>query len=162
VKGIKPSIHKVPRGHLGGYFQKVLSMCLGGIGWANCFRTHNELNMCPLGKYPLAPSVNRVANGIHPRRAEARTRTPLQPLVEYGGRLVPIGSIDSPVVTDTSDEVVPDSEAGDEVVDLAEEEEAQARDARYRGELTFHAEVEAARLDPAPEYEPVPEYTESE
>jgi hypothetical protein len=46
VKEIKGSIHKV------------LSMYLGGIGWANCFRTHNELNMCPLGKYPLAPSVN--------------------------------------------------------------------------------------------------------
>jgi hypothetical protein len=71
---------------------------------------------------------------------------------------VPIGSIDSPITTDTSEEVVPDSEAGDEVVDLAEEEEAQARDARYRGELTFHAEVEAARLDPSPEYERAPEY----
>jgi hypothetical protein len=56
-KEIKGSIQKVPRGHLGGYFYKVLSMYLGGIGWVNCFRTHNELNMCPLGKYPLAPSV---------------------------------------------------------------------------------------------------------
>ena len=29
-----------------------------GIGQANCFRTHNELTMDLLGKYPLAPSEN--------------------------------------------------------------------------------------------------------
>ena len=32
-------------------------MDLLGIGQANCFRTHNELTMGLLGKYPLAPSV---------------------------------------------------------------------------------------------------------
>ena len=32
-------------------------MGLVGNGWANCFRTHNELTMGLLGKYPLAPSV---------------------------------------------------------------------------------------------------------
>jgi hypothetical protein len=64
-------------------------------------------------------------------------------------------------LTNDSDEIVPDSEGG-EVVNLAKEEEAQARDARYRGELTFHAEVEAAWADPSPEYEPAPAYTESE
>ena len=34
-------------------------MCLLGIGWALCFRTHNELTMCLLGKCTLAPSVSR-------------------------------------------------------------------------------------------------------
>jgi hypothetical protein len=107
--------------------------------------------------------VSRVIRG-YPLRAEPMP----QPLVEYDGRLVPIGMVDQPIdLTDDSDDIVPDSEGG-EVVDLAEEEEAQARDARYRGELTFHAEVEAARADPSPEYErapsyePAPEYTESE
>jgi hypothetical protein len=32
--------------------------------------------------------VNRVVNGVHPRRAEGARRSPLQQLVEYGGRLV--------------------------------------------------------------------------
>ena len=31
-------------------------MGLVGNGWANCFRTHNELTMGLSGKYPLAPS----------------------------------------------------------------------------------------------------------
>jgi hypothetical protein len=102
--------------------------------------------------------VSRVIRGYLLARAELMP----QPLVEYDGRLVPIGTVDSPIdLTDDSDDIVPDSEGG-EVVDLAEEEEAQARDARYRGELTFHAEVEAARADPSPEYEPAPAYSESE
>ena len=33
-------------------------MGLVGNRWANCFRTHNELTMGLLGKYPLAPSDN--------------------------------------------------------------------------------------------------------
>ena len=32
-------------------------MCLLGIWWALCFRTHNELTMCLLSKCTLAPSV---------------------------------------------------------------------------------------------------------
>ena len=32
-------------------------MGLVGKGWVNCFRTHNELTMGLLGKYPLTPSV---------------------------------------------------------------------------------------------------------
>ena len=69
----------MPAGHLGGYFSKVLTMGLVGkvganrwalfkiftkdplsIGQANCFRTHNELTMGLLGKYPLAPSERNV------------------------------------------------------------------------------------------------------
>ena len=32
-------------------------MGLVGNGWANCFRTHNELTMGLPGKYPLTPSA---------------------------------------------------------------------------------------------------------
>jgi hypothetical protein len=102
--------------------------------------------------------VSHVVRGYPLARAELMP----QPLMEYNGRLVPIGTVDSPIdLTDDSGDIVLDSEGG-EVVDLAEEEEAQARDVRYRSKLTFHTEVEAARADPAPEYEPAPEYTESE
>jgi hypothetical protein len=69
--------------------------------------------------------------------------------------------VESPIdLTDDSDKIILDSEGG-EVLDLAEEEEAQARDARYRREFTFHTKVEAARADPSPEYELAPEYTKS-
>jgi hypothetical protein len=101
--------------------------------------------------------VSRVIRGYPLARAEPMP----QPLVGYDGHLVPIGTAEEPIdLMDDSNEIVPDSEGG-EVVDLAKEEEAQARDARYRGELTFHAEVEAARVDPLPEYEPAPAYTKS-
>jgi hypothetical protein len=39
-----------------GIFQKVPKKYLVGNDWANGFKTHNELTMYPLGKYPLAPS----------------------------------------------------------------------------------------------------------
>jgi hypothetical protein len=102
--------------------------------------------------------VSRLIRGYPLVRAEPMP----QPLVEYDGCLVPIGTAEEPIdLTDNSDKIVPDSEGG-KVIDLAEEEEVQAWDARYRGELTFHAEVEAARADPSPEYEPAPAYSESE
>jgi hypothetical protein len=40
-----------------GISQKVPKKYLVGNDWANGFKTHNELTMYPLGKYPLAPSV---------------------------------------------------------------------------------------------------------
>ena len=46
----------------------------------------------------------------------------------------------------------------EEVVDFGGEEERQAEDARRRGNLTFHAEVERARADPLPEYVDPPLY----
>ena len=76
----------------------------------------------------------------------------------FQGRLVPIGEPDraeSPPreIIDLTD----DSE--DDILDLSSEEERQAREEECRGVLTFHAEVEHARADPAPEYEaPPPEY----
>ena len=47
----------------------------------------------------------------------------------------------------------------DDILDLSGKEERQAREEEHRGVLTFHAEVERAWADPAPEYEaPPPEY----
>ena len=45
-------------GKLMGIFQKIPKKYLVGNDWANGFKTHNELTMYPLGKYPLAPSVS--------------------------------------------------------------------------------------------------------
>ena len=79
-------------------------------------------------------------------------------LVGFQGWLVPIGELDraeSPPreIIDLTD----DSE--DDILDLSSEEERQAREEERRGVLTFHAEVERAWADPAPEYEaPPPEY----
>ena len=56
------------------------------------------------------------------------------------------------------DEIVPDSIRGSPVRDFLGEEEEQAQEARWNNKLTFHAEVEAARADPAPEYEDTPKY----
>jgi hypothetical protein len=42
-----------------GIFHKVPKKYLGGNNWANGFKTHNELIMYPLGKYPLATGVRR-------------------------------------------------------------------------------------------------------
>ena len=44
----------------------------------------------------------------------------------------------------------------DDVLNLSSEEEQQAREEEHMGVLTFHAEVERARADPAPEYEAPP------
>jgi hypothetical protein len=45
-----------------GIFQKVPKKYLVGNDWANGFKTHNELTMYPLGKYPLAPSDTSFAS----------------------------------------------------------------------------------------------------
>ena len=78
---------------------------------------------------------------------------PIHMLIEHEGRLVEIGEVDR-----AEDEIVPDSTRGSPVRDFLAEEEEQAQEARWNNELTFHAEVEAARADPAPEYEGAPEY----
>ena len=89
-----------------------------------------------------------------------------QALTPFRGRLVPIGE---PIG------IVEDSEDGDleveevegptttpdsmeEVVDFGEEEERQAEDARRREEITFHAKIECAWVDPLPEYVDPPLY----
>ena len=64
-----------------------------------------------------------------------------------------IGEVDR-----AKDEIVPDSTRGSPARDFLAEEEEQAQEARWNNELTFHAEVEAARADPALEYEGAPEY----
>ena len=53
---------------------------------------------------------------------------------------------------------MPDSTHGSPGRDFLAQEEEQAQEARWNNELTFYAEVEAARADPAPEYEGAPEY----
>ena len=57
VNEIREFVHNVPTGYWGGYFLKEPTICLVGICWANCFKTHNELTIYPLSKYPFAPSV---------------------------------------------------------------------------------------------------------
>ena len=88
------------------------------------------------------------------RMAENRAVRRASTLVGFQGRLVPIGEPDraeSPPreVIDLTD----DSE--DDILNLSSEER-QAREEERRGVLTFHAEVERARADPAPEYEAPP------
>ena len=85
------------------------------------------------------------------RRAVRRTSTS----VGFQGRLVPIGEPDraeSPPreIIDLTDN------SKDDVLNLSSEEEQQAREEECRGVLTFHAEVEHARADPASEYEAPP------
>src|SRR5258708_3571125 len=102
-----------------------------------------------------------------------------QPMVEYGGRLVPIGE-PAPSSMPTSSgsgrssgtglsiqfssgegEVVDETEdEEEEVVDLGEEEEEQAREAARNGIETLAAEIRRARADPAPEYFQLPDYEE--
>ena len=85
------------------------------------------------------------------RRAVRRALT----LVRFQGQLVHIGEPDraeSPPreIIDLTDD------SKDDVLDLSSEEEQQAREEKRMGALTFHAEVECARADPAPEYEAPP------
>ena len=89
------------------------------------------------------------------RLAERRAVRRASTLVGFQGRLVLIGEPDraesSPrEIIDLTD----DSE--DDVLDLSSEEEQQAREEERMGVLTFHAEVECAWADPAPEYEAPP------
>ena len=84
--------------------------------------------------------------------AERRAVRRVSILVGFQGRLVPIGEPDRAEslpreIIDLTD----DSE--DDVLDLSSEEEQQARKEERMGVLTFHAEVERAWADPAPEYE---------
>ena len=55
-------------------------------------------------------------------------------------------------------QIITDSTRGSPARDFLAEEEEQAQEARWNNELMFHAKVEAARADPAPEYEGAPEY----
>ena len=89
------------------------------------------------------------------RLAEKRAVRRASTLVGFQGRLVPIGEPDhaeSPPreIIDLTDD------SKDDVLDLSSKEEQQAREEERMGVLTFHAEVEHARADPAPEYEAPP------
>ena len=89
------------------------------------------------------------------RLAERRAVRRVSTLVGFQGWLVPIGEPDcaeSPPreIIDLTDD------SKDDVLNLSSEEEQQVREEERRGVLTFHAEVECARADPAPEYEAPP------
>ena len=89
------------------------------------------------------------------RLAEGRAVRRASTLVRFQEQLVSIWEPDhaeSPPreIIDLTD----DSE--DDVLDLSSEEEQQAREEERMGVLTFHAEVERAQADPAPEYEAPP------
>ena len=75
-------------------------MGLVGNGWANCFRTHNELTMGLPGKYPLAPSVGiyGVPGAWCPRPPLLRfSRRPLLILLAYSlARTPPLANHQSP------------------------------------------------------------------
>ena len=105
----------------------------------------------------LARLTRRVSNSLpraRPLVDSARmVAEPIHMLIKHEGRLVEIGEVDR-----AKDEIVPDSVRGSLVRDFLGEEEEQAQEARWNNELMFHAEVEAARADPAPEYEGAPEY----
>ena len=76
-------------------------------------------------------------------------------MVRFQGQLVPIGEPDCAEslpreIIDLTDD------SKDDVLDLSSKEEQQAREEEHMGVLTFHAEVERARADPAHEYEAPP------
>ena len=88
-------------------------------------------------------------------RALGRVALTVSTLVGFQGRLVPIGEPDCAEslpreIIDLTDN------SKDDVLDLSSEEEQQAREEERMGVLTFHAEVERARADPALEYEAPP------
>ena len=87
--------------------------------------------------------------------AERRAVRKASTLVRFQGQLVPIGEPDRAEslpreITDLTN----DSE--DDVLNLSSKEEQQVREEERMGVLTFHAEVEHARADLAPEYEAPP------
>ena len=89
------------------------------------------------------------------RLAERRAVRRVSTLVGFQGRLVPIGEPDHAEslpreIIDLTDD------SKDDVLNLSSEEEQQAREEERMGVLTFHAEVECARADPAPEYKAPP------
>ena len=128
-------------------------------------RSHSELRTLTNGlvqtvgdlRGDLARLTHRISNGLpraRPLVDSARMAAePIHMLIEHEGCLVEIGEVDW-----AEDEIVPDSTCGSPVRDFLAQEDEQAQEARWNNELMFHAEVEAARADPAPEYEGAPKY----
>ena len=89
------------------------------------------------------------------RLAERRAVRRVSTLVGFQGRLVPIGELDC--AESLPREIIDlTNNSEDDVLNLSSEEEQQVREEERMGVLTFHAEVECARVDPAPEYEAPP------
>ena len=107
-------------------------------------------------------------------RARRRAETPVpQELIDFSGRLVPIGepdhaesrtsSLPSSSGLSREVEVIDLTDDGpddvfDDVPDYMGEERRQAEEAVERGEVTLAAEIRMAQADPSPEYERAPDY----
>ena len=77
-----------PSGYWGGYFLKELTMNPLGMGWVNCFRTHNELTMDPLGILVFAPSERdwrRINAEFAAGTLQAEETVRRDPVPKYGG-----------------------------------------------------------------------------
>ena len=85
------------------------------------------------------------------RRAVRRAST----LVRFQGQLVPIGELDR-AESPPREFIDLTNDSEDDVLNLSSEAEQQAREEERMGVLTFHAEMERAQADPAPEYEAPP------
>ena len=128
-------------------------------------RSHAELRTLTNGSVQtvgdlrdnLARLKHQVSNGLPRARplvdSTRMVAEPIHMLIEHEGRLVKIGEVDQ-----AEDEIVLDSTCGSPVRDFLAQEGEQAQEARWNNKLMFHAEVEAAQADPAPEYEDTPEY----
>ena len=93
-----------------------------------------------------------------------------QTLTEFQGHLVPISEPDCAedlpvreveIINLTGEPEVISLTGGPAVIDLSGEEEEQALEEIRRGVITFDAEVQAAGVDPSPEYEEALPYTPS-
>ena len=89
------------------------------------------------------------------RLAERRAVRRVSTLVGFQGRLVLLGNW---IVLKARQGrlLISPTTLRDDVLDLSSEEEQQAREEEHMGVFTFHAEVECAKADPAPEYEAPP------
>jgi hypothetical protein len=107
-------------------------------------------------------------------RARRRAETPIpQELIDFGGRLVPIGEPDRAESRTSSStglsrevEIIDLTDDGpddvfDDVPDFMAEERRQAEEAVERGEVTSAAEIRMAQADPSPEYEHAPDYEDA-
>ena len=106
--------------------------------------------------------------------ARRRAETPIpQELVDFGGRLIPIGEPDraeswmgsllSSSGLSCEIEVIDLTDDGpndvfNDIPDYMGEERRQAEEAVERGEVTMEVEIRMAQADPLPEYECAPDY----
>ena len=112
--------------------------------------------------------TRHVVSARYAPRRRAETPVP-QELIQFGGRLVPIGEPDraesrssgsggSSTGLSREVEIIDLTDDPDTIVDYFGEEQRQAEEAVERGEVTTAAEIRMAQADPSPEYEDAPPY----